>query len=186
MQALKKNYQRIFSLKQAKRVVLALIFILFFDFFLFPAPALAGQITDQADLSLNQEVLSELEETILEQDAVDLPNINFLPENDELTVKSVRKYIVTAYNSEVGQCDDSPCVTANGFNVCEYGIEDTVAANFLPFGAKIRFPELFGDRVFVVRDRMNSRYTHRIDIWMNSKISAKQFGVKLAKIEILE
>lgn len=186
MQALRKNYLRFFSLKQAKTVVLALIFIFFFDFLLFPAPAMAAESQDPSDLSQNQEILAELEETILEQDAVDLPNVNFLPENDDLSVKSVRKYIVTAYNSEVGQCDDSPCVTANGFNVCEYGIEDTVAANFLPFGAKIRIPELFGDRVFVVRDRMNARYYHRVDIWMNSRIDARKFGVRLAKIEILE
>lgn len=93
---------------------------------------------------------------------------------------------MSAYNSEVAQCDASPCITANGFNVCKHGIEDTIAANFLKFNTKVRIPELFGDRVFIVRDRMNSRYTSRVDIWMKNKKDALQFGIKLAKIEVIE
>jgi 3D (Asp-Asp-Asp) domain-containing protein len=93
--------------------------------------------------------------------------------------------LMTAYNSEKAQTDNSPCTTATGFNVCQHGKEDTIAANFLPFGAKVKIPELFGDRVFVVRDRMNKRYTNKVDIWMTSKTKALQFGVKYAKIEIV-
>ncbi len=101
-------------------------------------------------------------------------------------VKWSGHYTLTAYNSEAGQTDNSPCVTANGFNVCEHGVEDTVAANFLPFGSKVRIPDLFGDRVFVVRDRMNPRHKNRLDVWMINYNDAKQFGVKTAKIEVLE
>ncbi len=103
----------------------------------------------------------------------------------EIAVKSASLRTMTAYNSEPGQTDDSPCITANGFNVCEHGVEDTVAANFLPFGAKVRMPELYGDRVFIVRDRMNSRYKNRIDIWMVNRSDAIQFCVKRVKIEVL-
>jgi 3D (Asp-Asp-Asp) domain-containing protein len=92
---------------------------------------------------------------------------------------------ISAYNSEAAQCDSTPCVTANGFNVCEYGVEDTIAANFLKFGTKVKIPELFGDKVFVVRDRMHPRYANRVDIWMKDKADAKQFGVKLAKVEVV-
>lgn len=108
-----------------------------------------------------------------------------------LPVNTVRKaatsgyHEMSAYNSEVAQCDASPCTTATGFNVCKHGIEDTVAANFLSFGTKVRIPELFGDRIFVVRDRMNSRYTDRVDVWMKNKADAIQFGVRYAKIEIV-
>lgn len=110
-----------------------------------------------------------------------------LPENKTLNVKYSQKLILTAYNSEVAQCDDNPCVTANGFNVCKHGKEDTVAINGVKFGTKVRFPDLFGDRVFVVRDRMNARYdSDRGDIWMISKTDAKKFGVKVAKMEVLE
>ena len=111
-----------------------------------------------------------------------------IPEKTEPEIRVISSgvHTMTAYNSEVGQTDDSPCITANGFNVCEHGIEDTVAANFLPFGTKIRIPDLFGDRIFVVRDRMNRRYTDRVDIWMLERSDAIQFGVRRTRIEVVE
>lgn len=122
----------------------------------------------------------------------DLPQEALVPSAEPVepleTVTEIRSLgirTMTAYNSEPGQTDDTPCITANGFNVCEHGIEDTVAANFLPFGTKIRIPELFGDRVFIVRDRMNKRYQSRVDIWMLEKSDAKQFGVRRAEIELV-
>lgn len=108
------------------------------------------------------------------------------------TTKKVEKVIrtsthtMTAYNSEAAQTDDSPCITANGFNVCEHNIEDTIAANFLPMGTKVRIPDLFGDRIFIVRDRMNQRHANRVDVWMKDRTSALKFGVKVAKIQVLE
>lgn len=114
-------------------------------------------------------------------------NPNHLPENDEREVAYVKMIVFSAYNSEVGQCDDSPCITANGFNVCKHDTEDTIAMNGIKLGTKIRIPELFGERVFEVRDRMNERYgSNRADIWMKSKKDAKQFGMQLARVEILK
>jgi 3D (Asp-Asp-Asp) domain-containing protein len=101
------------------------------------------------------------------------------------SVTPLRTYVVemTAYNSEVGQCDDSPFITANGTHVRD-GI---VATNFLKFNTKIRIPELYGDKVFTVTDRMNKRYTTRVDIWMEKKSDALKFGLKRnVKIEIIE
>jgi len=95
-------------------------------------------------------------------------------------------YAITAYNSEAAQTDASPCTTANGFNVCKHGKEDTIAANFLPFGAKVKIPDLFGDRVFIVRDRMNRRYSNRLDVWMKERSNAVKFGVKRVRIEVLD
>ncbi|HPY08680.1 MAG: hypothetical protein ACOX0H_03800 [Patescibacteria group bacterium] len=95
-------------------------------------------------------------------------------------------HVMTAYNSDPRQTDDTPCITANGFNVCEHGVEDTIAANFLKFGTKVMIPELFGDRVFIVRDRMNKRYPDRVDIWMINYDDAKKFGVKVAEIKVIE
>lgn len=113
---------------------------------------------------------------------------NKLPENKQKNeVLYTKRILFTAYNSEIAQCDASPCITANGFNVCKHGIEDTIAMNGIRMGTRIRIPELYGDKVFVVRDRMNSRYgSDRGDIWMISKTEAKQFGVKLARVEILK
>ena len=93
--------------------------------------------------------------------------------------------VLTAYSSTIDQTDASPCITATGFNVCKHNKENIIAANFLPFGTKVRIPELYGDKVFVVQDRMNKRYSARVDIWMKTRTKAKQFGVKRAKIEVV-
>jgi len=62
-----------------------------------------------------------------------------------------------------------------------------VAANFLAFGTKVRFPELFGDKIFVVYDRMHERFSEdRIDIWFMSTEEAKNFGIKKTIMEIIE
>lgn len=103
-----------------------------------------------------------------------------------LSVVSESTHTMTAYNSEPGQTDDSPCITANGFNVCKHGIEDTIAANFLPLGTKVKIPDLYGDRIFVVRDRMNKKHPNRVDVWMLDRQDALQFGVKVAKIQVLK
>lgn len=96
--------------------------------------------------------------------------------------------IATAYSSEAAQTDDTPCIPADGYDLCahyeKYGEGNTIAANFLPLGAQIKIPELYGDKIFVVHDRMNKRYGEgRIDIWMPSREEAKTFGVKRLKME---
>jgi len=59
-----------------------------------------------------------------------------------------------------------------------------VAANFLPFGARLAIPEVFGEKVFYVDDRMHQRFSDRVDVWMETREEAVQFGVKVAMIEI--
>ncbi|MFA5155711.1 MAG: hypothetical protein WC453_04785 [Patescibacteria group bacterium] len=108
-----------------------------------------------------------------------------LPTADDRVIDS-GIHVITAYNSEAAQTDDSPCITANGFNVCAHGAEDTIAANFLKFGTKVKIPELFGNRIFIVRDRMNVKHPTRVDIWMKNKHDALQFGVKVAQIQVIE
>lgn len=88
---------------------------------------------------------------------------------------------VTGYSSTPDQTDDTPFITAAGTHV-RVGV---VAANWLPLGSKIQIPELFGDRVFVVEDRMNARFTDRLDIWFPDRESAISFGKNRAKIIIL-
>lgn len=93
---------------------------------------------------------------------------------------------VSAYTSDVAQTDADPCTTASGLNVCERNAEDIVATNFryLPFGTAVRIPELFGDRIFYVHDRMNRRYTNTVDVWMKDISDARKFGRRTAKVEI--
>lgn len=94
------------------------------------------------------------------------------------------KIPITAYSSDVGQTDDTPCITASGMNVCERNTENIVAANFLPMGTRVRIPEFYGNRVFYVQDRMNQRYDEHMDIWMKHKSDAKQFGIKFTTVEV--
>ncbi|MDO8617806.1 MAG: hypothetical protein Q7N87_02890 [Candidatus Uhrbacteria bacterium] len=95
----------------------------------------------------------------------------------------------TAYTSSVEECDSDPFITADGSTTHD-GI---IAANFLPFNTKVKIPELFGDKIFEVHDRMNSKYNDRskyrprIDVWMEKKVDMRQFGYKpMIKIEIVE
>jgi len=104
----------------------------------------------------------------------------------------IRKIIVqaSAYSSSADQTDSTPCITANGFNLCtayySNGIADTIAANFLPMNSVVRIPDLFGDRLFVVRDRMNPRYSrNHIDIWMPTRNQAVAFGRRWVEVEIV-
>lgn len=93
------------------------------------------------------------------------------------------RYISTsAYTSRVEETDASPFTTASGAIVYD-GI---VAANFLRFGTKVRFPEYFGDKIFEVQDRMNPRYYYNVDIWMEDQAEAKIFGRRVLKIEVLK
>ena len=89
---------------------------------------------------------------------------------------------VTAYSSTPDQTDDTPFITASGAHVAD-GI---VAANFLPLHTKVKIPSLFGEKIFVVEDRMNRRYTERMDIWMETREAAIKFGLKKAEIVVLK
>ncbi len=88
---------------------------------------------------------------------------------------------VTAYSSTPDQTDSTPFITANGTRVRD-GI---IAANFLKFGTKVKFPDYSGDKIYEVTDRMNARYPNRADIWMETRDEAIQFGLRTLKMEIL-
>lgn len=94
---------------------------------------------------------------------------------------SGRWVTVTAYSSTVEQCDASPFITASGSSVRD----GVIATNLLAFGTKVKFPGVYGDKIFTVEDRMNARYSNRADIWFASQAEAKQFGVKKLEMVIV-
>jgi 3D (Asp-Asp-Asp) domain-containing protein len=106
--------------------------------------------------------------------------------NAEYEIKEEIFVLMTAYSSSIWETDNEvendPFITASGSWV-HWG---TVAANFLPFGTKIRIPFVYGDEVFEIKDRMNARKKIQIDIWQPSREQALDFGVKMGYIEILE
>lgn len=105
---------------------------------------------------------------------------NASPETEKIV--HCRRVTVTAYSSTADQTDSTPFITACGTCVRD----GVVACNFLKFGARVRFPELYGEKVFVVEDRMALKNSHKIDIWFPTRWEAKQFGVKTVKVEVLE
>ncbi len=121
---------------------------------------------------------------IIEQMKNETRPYGHLPESQEALPRRTYSIPMTAYTSEPGQTDDSPCITASGLDVCARDEENVVAANFLPLGTRVRIPELYGNRVFYVEDRMNARYNYKMDIWMKQKSDAKRFGVKHTTVEV--
>ncbi len=121
-------------------------------------------------------------ETFLDN-GLTLEQVNKIINHPSLEVVKKIKMVVTAYSSTPEQTDDTPFITASGKNVAD-GI---VANNMLPFGARIRIPELYSDKIFVVEDRMHQRKgKYQLDIWFPEYSQAKSFGAKVASIEILK
>ena len=96
------------------------------------------------------------------------------------TPKKTMYVTVTAYSSTKDQTDGDPYLTAVGTPVRD-GI---VAANFLPIGTAVRFPDKFGEKIFVVEDRMHEKYGLQVDIWISNLEEAKKFGIQYLKMEI--
>lgn len=90
---------------------------------------------------------------------------------------------LTAYSSTPDQTDDTPFTTASNTMVRD----GVIASNFLAFGTKVQIPEIFGDKVFTVEDRMARKHPDKIDIWFLERHSATKFGiVKDAEVIILD
>ncbi len=94
----------------------------------------------------------------------------------------ILKVWVTAYSSTLEETDATPLITASGETVRD-GI---VATNLLPFGTKIKIPEVFGEKIFVVLDRMHRRKANFVDVWMPSKDAALKFGINFTEIVVLD
>ncbi|MGA2417912.1 MAG: 3D domain-containing protein [Candidatus Staskawiczbacteria bacterium] len=118
-------------------------------------------------------------------DFANTTNALYVAKTTNVAQKAVKtiKVVVTAYSSTPDQTDDTPFITASG----QYVRDGIVANNLLPLGTKIKIPELYGNKIFTVEDRMAwYKSNYHIDIWMPSRPLALNFGVKTAEIEILE
>lgn len=85
---------------------------------------------------------------------------------------------VTAYNSVESQTDSTPCIAADGTDICKrYQAGELIcAANFVPLGTKI-YVDHYG--LCTVADRMNKRYPNRVDVFFDKDIDrAVRFGLQ--------
>ena len=96
--------------------------------------------------------------------------------------KKMIKTVLTAYSSTPDQTDSTPFTTASGTRTRD----GVIAANFLAFGTKVQIPEIFGDKVFTVEDRMAKKHSDKIDIWFPERRLAKRFGIQKAEVIILD
>lgn len=87
---------------------------------------------------------------------------------------------VTAYTASFDECGKDDGITASG-TIATAG--RTVAADFLPFGTIV----LINGQRYVVEDVFGAHDgKHRIDIFMNSKHEAFEWGRRFIEVEILE
>lgn len=145
-----------------------------------PVMVKADTNTDLADLS---QTLMSQGHTLSQGPTVIRPvSLSMRPIDRETPDKVIAKAVITAYTSTPGQTDDSPFIAASGKRVHD----GMIAANGLPFGTRIKIPAVYGEKIFVVEDRMNSRYGYgRFDVWLDmSRAEARKFGVKRVAVEI--
>lgn len=146
----------------------------------FPLVVKADVPTDMANLSQTNVFKSET----FTQGPTPLKSIklSIRPIGRETPDKVITKAVITAYTSTPGQTDDSPFIAASGKRVHD----GMIAANGLPFGTRVKIPSVYGEKIFVVEDRMNSRYgAGRFDVWLDmSRAEARKFGVKRVEVEI--
>ena len=109
-------------------------------------------------------------------------SISKVPAAAAYDVLETRHMRVTAYSSTPDQTDDSPFITASGMHVAD-GI---AASNLFPFGTRIKIPALFGDKIFIIEDRMSLKIKNTIDIWMPARSKALFFGAHFTDIVVLK
>jgi len=145
----------------------------------FPQYSLAGQINLRSDLQkINVDsIYSEITEHNY---------ANFLPKISRIQFPIKRSFYstVTAYSSSPDETSGDPFITASGART-ESGV---LAHQYLPFGTKVRFPDQFGEKIFVVQDRLHERHTsyYHFDMWSFSKAEAKVWGARQIRVEILD
>lgn len=167
------------DLTQKAKAFLCLILVAFLVNMVVPQVGFAEEL----DNSVNRKLAFV---SLENEDLISLRHDEFRKNPPQPKVLQTRTVISTAYTSSVAETDSTPCITADGYDVCAAGVENVVAANFLRFGTKVRIPDQFGDRIFVVHDRMNERFSSRVDVWMLNRNDALSYGKRLVKIEVVE
>lgn len=89
---------------------------------------------------------------------------------------------ITAYTSSADECGNNRGITASG----ERASDGTLACNFLPFYTRVKIPALFGDKEFVVHDRMSRRKRNFVDVWVDNKKKAFKIGKRSLTIVLVD
>lgn len=94
---------------------------------------------------------------------------------------------VTAFNSVPEQTDSTPCISADGTDICEeFQKGNGVCAAALPFGTVLRI-QGWGD--CTVHDRLSPKYSHRIDLHFGGRDrigAAKRWGIRRLEVTVID
>ena len=105
---------------------------------------------------------------------------NRLPKNKEKPYTLINAKIY-AYTSLVSLTDSTPCIAANGRNICERQHSRVIANNCLPFGSVVSF----GNLNYIVFDKMASRYDcNTFDVYLETYNEAIKHGVKNEVVKV--
>jgi len=86
---------------------------------------------------------------------------------------------ITMYTSRVEETDSTPCISADGTDICKVDY-NVCATNAFPIGTKLNIDKL-GD--CIVKDRMNKRYKERVDWYAKMDLTrALSFGKQNLKV----
>jgi 3D (Asp-Asp-Asp) domain-containing protein len=110
---------------------------------------------------------------------------NFSYAKDDFTFTDYIKVTATAYTSSTKECDASPFLAAWRNKLSPKVPSIAVSRDLLEIGLtngmKVHVEGLEGE--FVVLDKMNKRWTNRIDIYMNNnRQKALKFGKRKLKV----
>lgn len=98
-----------------------------------------------------------------------------------------KKAIATAYTLSEDETDSSPCIGAGNHNLCEITKENPdmciVATRLYPLHTKLQIEGI--DSICEVLDRTSKKYGSRIDILMDTKAEAFQFGKKEIRYRLI-
>lgn len=136
---------------------------------------LQGKI-EQCEAS-KQPIATETVETVESTD----PGIKYGPALPHRQSSGFKRTVV-AYNSTANQTDSTPCLSADGSNICQLYIdgENVCAANFVKLGTLL---EVEGLGTCVVHDRMNTRFPNSVDWFMGDDVAAAiKFGKRTLNV----
>ena len=136
--------------------------------------------------SVDKQKITEISEMVKEVPADSIQS----PKKSNKSGQFVTHVTLTTYNPVVGQCDSDPLVTADGTKIDLNKLKKgeirycAVSRDLLwlyPYGSVI---EIEGHGLFEVRDTMNKRFNHCIDILQHvGKKNFKKTKVKVVKIK---
>lgn len=145
----------------------------------------------KTDVALRDKVLSyKLNHIVMRaNEAIGLVNLqNQIIDDLEIQIKmkdiDSLQLIVTAYTNSEDECDKDPNITAVLTKVRPgiVAVSSDLLARGWTFGRRVYIE---GVGIFTIEDRMNRRWTERMDIFLYSKNDARKFGKRKLTVVLL-